>query len=195
MYLKKLHGSLSLGRDQIPTSIRPSTVPASHLCWIRKQSSRWLKLVKKCLIPNAVCHHPALLLGVLFPYQVAEELLSLLRRAPSPSFGRRAVPQLDLHWPCYQKHPHFLFPILIFPHSRYLPNILPSPQDCIHYGNLKLHFGGCTGAYTYPTDVQSNYCTAMGCPQGGCVSPSAAIRAVVLGALAPSVLLFLVKCC
>lgn len=51
--------------------------------------------MKKCLIPNAVCHHPAPLLGVLFPYQVAEELLSLLRRAPSPSFGRRAVPQLD----------------------------------------------------------------------------------------------------
>lgn len=51
--------------------------------------------MKKCLIPNAVCHHPALLLRVLFPYQVAEELLSLLRRAPSPSFGRRAVPQLD----------------------------------------------------------------------------------------------------
>lgn len=104
--------------------------------------------MKKCLIPNAVCHHPALLLRVLFPYQVAEELLSLLRRAPSPSFGRRAVPQLDLHWPRYQKHPHFLFPILIFPHSRYLPNILTSPQDCIHYGNLKLHFGGSLQMYS-----------------------------------------------
>lgn len=128
MHLKTPHSSTCLRRDQVPVSAELSTKAIYCLHGISNQEFYTAKAREGSPIRDAMSHYPGLfaLSEAFFSKWGAEELHFLWEKKVFTFGGKKAMPQLDLPWPGYQRHPCVLFSPHSFFHSL-IPDTSPKP--------------------------------------------------------------------